>query len=48
MKLGTGLLLWYGIFCFVTGQINPMEWSTIAKILAILVGFALINASEKY
>jgi hypothetical protein len=46
MKLGTGLLLWYGIFCFVTGQINPMEWSTTAKVWAVIVGLLVVNSTK--
>jgi hypothetical protein len=47
MNSGTEKLLslglWYGIFCFVTGEINPMEWSTTAKVLIVIIGILVIN-----
>lgn len=41
------LFVWYGIFCFVTGNAQPMEWSTTAKVLAVIVGLLLINSSKE-
>jgi hypothetical protein len=35
--------LWYGIFCFVTGEIDPMAWSTAAKVFAVIVALILIS-----
>jgi hypothetical protein len=34
---------WYGIFCFVTGEIYPMSWSTTAKVFAVIVALILIS-----
>ena len=39
--------LWYAIFTFVTNQPNPMLWGTVAKVLAILVGFIIVHDNLK-
>ena len=39
--------LWYAIFVFVTNQLNPMMWSTIAKILAVVIGFSIVEQNLK-
>jgi hypothetical protein len=41
------LCMWYGIFCFVTGNAQPMEWSTTAKICSVVVGLLVINSSKE-
>lgn len=47
MKMLLLFVIWYGIFCFVTGTIQPMEWSTTAKVLAVIVGLSVINSSKE-
>ena len=47
MKTLLTLFVWYGIFCFVTGTIQPMEWSTTAKVLAVIVGIAVIGSTKE-
>ena len=47
MKTLLKLFVWYGIFCFVTGTIQPMEWSTTAKVLAVIVGLSVINSTKE-
>ena len=47
MKTLLTLFVWYGIFCFVTGNIQPMEWSTTAKVLAVIVGLSVINSNRE-
>ena len=47
MKTLLTLFVWYGIFCFVTGTIQPMEWSTTAKVLAVIVGLSVINSTKE-
>ncbi len=46
MKTLLILFVWYGIFCFVTGTIQPMEWSTTAKVLAVIVGLLVIGSTK--
>jgi hypothetical protein len=38
--------LWYLIFCFVTEELNPMEWSTTAKVLAIIIGLVVVGIDD--
>ena len=38
--------IWYGIFVFVTNEINPMVWGTFAKVLAVLVAFLIVNGDK--
>jgi hypothetical protein len=45
MKMLFGLSIWFAIFCFITGTYHPMEWSTTAKIFAVIIGIAVINHS---
>lgn len=40
-------VMWYAIFVFVTNQVNPMLWSTLAKILAVVFGFLIIDTNLK-
>ena len=47
MKTLLTLFVWYGIFCFVTGTIQPMEWSTTAKVLAVIVGLLVISSTKE-
>ena len=47
MKTLLTLFVWYGIFCFVTGTIQPMEWSTTAKVLAVIVGISVIGSTKE-
>lgn len=47
MKTLLTLFVWYGIFCFVTGTIQPMEWSTTAKIWAVIVGLLVISSTKE-
>lgn len=37
------LLMWFGIFCFVTEKTNPMEWSTTAKVWSVIIGLVVIG-----
>ena len=39
--------LWYAIFVFVTNQPNPILWGTVAKILAVVIGFGIVNTNLK-
>ena len=39
--------LWYAIFAFVTNQLNPMMWDIIAKILAVVIGFSIVEHNLK-
>ena len=43
MKMLFGLSIWFAIFWFITGTYHPMEWSTTAKIFAVITGIAVIN-----
>ena len=43
MKTLLAMLVWYGIFCFVTNEINPMEWGVFTKILAVVIALIVIN-----
>jgi hypothetical protein len=45
MKMLFRLSIWFAIFCFITGTYHPMEWSTTAKIFAVIIGIAVINHS---
>ena len=47
MKMLLNFVIWYGIFCFVTGNTQPMEWSTTAKVLAVIVGLLVIHSSKE-
>jgi hypothetical protein len=47
MKMLLILFVWYGIFCFVTGITQPMEWSTTAKVWAVIVGLLVINSTKE-
>jgi len=47
MRMLLILFVWYGIFCFITGTIQPMEWSTTAKVWAVIMGFLIINANKE-
>jgi hypothetical protein len=38
--------LWYLIFCFVTGELNPMEWSTLAKVIIVIIGLIVIGTDD--
>jgi hypothetical protein len=38
-------LLWYAIFVFITNQPNPTEWGTFAKIIAVIIGFSIVNTN---
>ena len=37
------LVLWYGIFVFLTKETNPLEWNIVIKVMMLLVGISLIN-----
>ena len=37
------LVLWYGIFVFLTKETNPLEWNIVIKIMTLLIGISLIN-----
>jgi hypothetical protein len=37
------LILWYGIFVFLTKEINPLEWNIVIKVMTLLIGISLIN-----
>lgn len=41
------ILVWYGIFWFVTGENNPLQWHIVAKILAVFAFLAIVNSSVK-
>jgi hypothetical protein len=43
MKKLIVLGVWYGIFCFVTGETNPVMWGTFAKVLCVIIAFSIIN-----
>jgi hypothetical protein len=47
MKMLLMLVVWYGIFCFITGTIQPMEWSTTAKVWAVIISFLVIHANRE-
>lgn len=47
MRMLLILCVWYGIFCFITGTIQPMEWSTTAKVWAVIVGLLVINSTKE-
>lgn len=47
MKMLLLFVVWYGIFCFATGNAQPMEWSITAKVLAMIVGLSVINSSKE-
>ena len=46
MRMLLILFVWYGIFCFVTGTIQPMEWSTTAKVWAVIIGLLVANSTR--
>jgi hypothetical protein len=35
--------VWYGIFCFVMGEVNPMDWSTVAKVIAVIIALLVVD-----
>jgi hypothetical protein len=37
------LILWYGIFVFLSKETNPLEWNIVIKIMTLLIGISLIN-----
>jgi hypothetical protein len=37
------LILWYGIFVFLTKETNPLEWNIVIKVMTLLIGISLIN-----
>jgi hypothetical protein len=43
----TAILIWYGIFWFVTGENNPTEWHWVVKLLAVFAFIAIINHKPK-
>ena len=47
MRMLLMLVVWYGIFCFITGTIQPMEWSTTAKVWAVIISFLILNANKE-
>lgn len=47
MKMLLVLSIWFAIFWFITGTYHPMEWSTTAKIFAVIIGIAVINGYLK-
>ena len=47
MRMLLTFVVWYGIFCFITGTIQPMEWSTTAKVWAVIIGFLVANSARK-
>ena len=40
-------VVWYGIFCFITGTLQPMEWSTTAEVWAVIISFLIMNANKE-
>ena len=34
-------------FVLLTGTIQPMEWSTTAKVLAVIVGLLVISSTKE-
>jgi len=43
----TAILIWYGIFWFVTGENNPTNWHWVVKLLAVFAFIAIINHNPK-
>lgn len=41
------ILIWYGIFWFVTGENNPTEWHVIVKLLAVFAFIAIVGSNTK-
>lgn len=39
--------LWYAIFVFITNQPNPMLWGTFAKVMAVIIGFGIVDTNLK-
>ena len=37
------LILWYGIFVFLSKETNPLEWNIVIKVMMLLIGISLIN-----
>jgi hypothetical protein len=37
------LLIWFGLFWFITGKLNPMDWSGIARAFFVLISLVLIS-----
>lgn len=46
MNILGGLVIWFLLFAFVCGEINPMLWGTGTKIFFIFIGFMLISSNE--
>jgi hypothetical protein len=46
MKTILKLLVWYGIFCFITSQVNPMLWSVTVKVIAAIISLAIVNDDD--
>lgn len=46
MKTVLTLLVWWGIFCFITGEINPMLWSAVAKMFAVIVALLVVGNED--
>jgi hypothetical protein len=46
MRMLLTFVVWYGIFCFITGTIQPMEWSTTAKVWAVIIGLLVANSAK--
>jgi len=46
MKTLFTLGIWYGIFCFITETPNPMDWSTTAKVWAVILGLIIVSNTK--
>ena len=42
------MAMWYGIFSFVTGTLNPLEWGTFTRVLAVIVFFIVAAKAEDF
>jgi len=38
-----GLAIWYGVFAFITTELNPMEWNIWIKLLAVFIAFRILS-----
>jgi len=46
MKTLLNFLVWYLIFWFVTGEYDPMQWSTFAKVVAVIISIILVEDTK--
>jgi len=40
--------IWYGIFSFVAGTLNPMEWGTFTRVLAVIVTVGVVSKTLEF